>query len=89
VSHKDYTVFLTCFYPQCQQLFPYKVNPVPRRKGSFIGDSEVYATSRSRNRCLFPQLPRSWATWRDAPFLVPLGEGKNFFIYGNFYEEFE
>jgi len=25
----------------------------------------------------------------DAPFLGPLREGKNFFIQGNFYEEFE
>jgi hypothetical protein len=28
-------------------------------------------------------------TWRDAPFLGHLREGKNFFIMGNFYEEFE
>ena len=46
VSHTDYTVFLTCFYPQCHQLLPYKVNPIPRREGSFTGDSEGYATLR-------------------------------------------
>jgi hypothetical protein len=32
-------------------------------------------------------VPR-WGTFRDAPFLGPLREEKNFFIEGNFYEKF-
>jgi hypothetical protein len=38
---------------------------------------------------LFPQGPHFCGTWGDAPFLRPLREGKIFFIYAHFYEEFE
>jgi len=45
--------------------------------------------SKALEMVLFPQEPRFWGTWRDAPFLGPLREAKIFFIEGNIYEEFE
>jgi hypothetical protein len=88
VSHTDYIVFLTCFYLQGQQLFPYKVNPVPRREGSFAGDSEGYAKSGSKNRCPFPQV--LFLGNMEGYFFPGAFERREKFLYlGKFYEEFE
>jgi len=50
------------------------------REGSFTGDPEGYAKQGSGNERLFPSGLRFWGTQRDAPFLQPLKEGKDFFI---------
>jgi hypothetical protein len=50
------------------------------RGDSFNGDPEGYGKQDTGNGRLFPLGPRFWGTWRDAPFLGLLREGKNFFI---------
>jgi hypothetical protein len=53
------------------------------REGSFTGDPERYAKYRSGNGRVPIEAPLL-GKWRDAPFLGPLREGKNFLIRRNF-----
>jgi hypothetical protein len=42
----------------------------------FTVDPEGYVKEGSGDGHIFPQGPLFWGTWRDAPFLGPLREGK-------------
>ena len=50
------------------------------REDYFTGDRGGYVKEGSGDGHLFPWGPRFWGTWRDAPFLGPLKEGKNSFV---------